>query len=161
MKLLTLPCPKEIDISSYWANIPVTISLRLVCDGFIGIFDRGSTGLLVAAESFLGIGQHRVPFYSDLKPDAAFLIAIWSPINWSMPGRCPVGHRTHRAVPCQILGNPDNLYISHTPPRRRPGLARLLGDAGREISQTSLATWYTTDSCTATVRHVRISQHPA
>ena len=39
------------------ANTPVTISLQWVCDGFIGIFDRGPMGLLVAAGSFLGIGR--------------------------------------------------------------------------------------------------------
>ena len=36
---------------------PPTISLRVVCDGFLGIFDRGRMGLLAAAGAFLGIGQ--------------------------------------------------------------------------------------------------------
>jgi len=31
------------------------MGLRVVCDGFLGIFGRGPTGLLAAAGSFLGI----------------------------------------------------------------------------------------------------------
>ena len=60
----------------YQAYTPVIISLRWVCDGFIGIFDQGPTGLLTTAGSFLGNGRASSYFLLGLKPGAAFLIAI-------------------------------------------------------------------------------------
>ena len=70
------------------------MGLRLVCDGFIGIFERDSLRL---PGYFWESGGHRVKsFNSDLKPGAAFLIAIGSPINRSGAG-------------------PDNPYICQTP----------------------------------------------
>ena len=73
-------------------------------------------------------GGHRVTFNSNLKPGAAFLIAIWSPINRSMPGQCWVGHRKHRAAagpnfehPRQSIRRPD---AAQTPPKWRLGPVR-------------------------------------
>ena len=104
---------------------------QLACDGFAisllwfyrhfrpGVLEKNraclkDTDYLRLLGHFWESGGHRVTFNSDLKPGAAFLIAIWSPINRSMPGRCLVGHRR-----IQILVHRDNPYISV---RRRPDI---------------------------------------
>ena len=87
---------------------------QLACDGFAisllwiyrhfwpGVLEKNLACLkdndyLRLLDHFWESGGHRVTFNSDLKPGAAFLIAICSPINRSMPGRCLVGHRTYPA----------------------------------------------------------------
>ena len=92
---------------------------QLACNGFAISLQRISRHFQLGES--LRLAGH---FWVLLKPGAGFLIAILSPINQLMPGRCPEGHRTHQAVPGQILDNPDTPYIGQTPPRLHVRISR-------------------------------------
>ena len=142
-------CP-ELCTSSDW-NIfcrtfigmyaSLTAQSQLACDGFaISLrlisrhFRPGPHGTpLRLPGQFWESGGHQVTFNLDLKPGAAFLIAFWSPINRSIPGRCLVGRCAHRAgAEPHFRQRTQSIYQSDT--------AQTPAGPGHKISQTSLAT---------------------